>query len=185
MKILYISPENTVGTLSLWKQAHEARGNKCDFVTLYKTRHSFDPGYCLDLPLITTKSLYLNFRQKYYQLHQGKKGNYEEKMCPACRKIKDNYPMGLVFISGNFIDKHKDDILSTVKSEERRAIDKNPLERIMDINRENKNHYRIETTTDTLAQRIGKILHNSYKGEIEYKFSEGQKVLQVFWSRES
>ena len=79
MKILYISPENTVGTLSLWKQAHEARGNKCDFVTLYKTRHSFDPGYCLDLPLIRTNSLYLNFRQKYYQLHQGKEGNYKEK----------------------------------------------------------------------------------------------------------
>jgi len=39
MKILYISPENTVGTLSLWKKAHEAQGNQCEFVTLFKARN--------------------------------------------------------------------------------------------------------------------------------------------------
>jgi len=111
--------------------------------------------------------------------------HYEEKKCPACRKIQDKYPMGFVFISGNFIDQHKDDILHTVKSEEKRAIDKNPLERIMEIEKKKKNHYKIKTTTDTLAQRIGKILHNSYKGDIEYKFSEDQKILRVFWSRQS
>jgi uncharacterized protein YpmS len=93
--------------------------------------------------------------------------------------------MGFVFISGNFINQHKDDILHTVKSEEKRAIDKNPLERIMEIEKKEENQYRIKTTTDTLAQRIGKILYNSYKGDIEYKFSEDQKVIRVFWSRQS
>ena len=44
MKILYISPENTVGTLTLWKQAHEARGNECMFITLYNTKHKYDSG---------------------------------------------------------------------------------------------------------------------------------------------
>ena len=37
MKILYISPENTVGTMSLWKKAHEMHGNTCDFITFYKS----------------------------------------------------------------------------------------------------------------------------------------------------
>ncbi len=79
MKILYISPENTVGTLSLWKKAHEMRGNQCDFITLYPTRHDYDPGYCLNLPLISTNKFYLNFRQKYYQVLKGKNGSYKEK----------------------------------------------------------------------------------------------------------
>ena len=35
MKILYISPENTVGTLSLWKRAHEELGNHCRYITYY------------------------------------------------------------------------------------------------------------------------------------------------------
>ena len=35
MRILYISPENTVGILSIWKKAHEDMANECKFVTFY------------------------------------------------------------------------------------------------------------------------------------------------------
>lgn len=79
MKILYISPENTVGTLSLWKQAHESRGNQCDFVTLYPTRHNYDPGYCLNLPLISSNAKYLKYRDKYYQRQSGDNNPIKEK----------------------------------------------------------------------------------------------------------
>jgi len=57
MKILYISPENTVGTLSLWKKAHEAQGNQCEFVTLFKARNDFDSGICLNLAISHGKAL--------------------------------------------------------------------------------------------------------------------------------
>ena len=30
MKILYISPENTVGTMALWKEIHQKNGNECE-----------------------------------------------------------------------------------------------------------------------------------------------------------
>ncbi|MFC1527393.1 glycosyltransferase [Candidatus Neomarinimicrobiota bacterium] len=79
MKVLYISPENTVGTLSLWKKAHEKVGNQCDFITLYPTRHDYDPGYCLNLPLVSSNSLYIKFRHKYYKYHKGSEGSYKEK----------------------------------------------------------------------------------------------------------
>lgn len=79
MKILYISPENTVGTLSLWKKAHEKRGNQCEFVTLYPTRHEYDPGYCLNLPLISSNARYLKYRDKYYQRQSGEKDAIKEK----------------------------------------------------------------------------------------------------------
>ena len=35
MKILYISPENTVGTLSLWKNEHESNGHICRTLTFF------------------------------------------------------------------------------------------------------------------------------------------------------
>ena len=79
MKVLYISPENTVGTLDLWKKAHEARGNQCTFVTLYSTKHSYDPGICLNLPLVNTSPLYMKSRHRYYQIARGIKGDYREK----------------------------------------------------------------------------------------------------------
>ena len=79
MKILYISPENTVGTLSSWKRAHEAKGNECTFITLYKSKNKYDPGICLDLPLVNTSSWYLRGRHRYYQLFRGELGDYKER----------------------------------------------------------------------------------------------------------
>ena len=79
MKILYISPENTVNTLTMWKLAHEEKGNKCEFITLFKSRNNFDPGICLDLPLVTSKSWYMFWRHKYYQFFRGTLGDYKQK----------------------------------------------------------------------------------------------------------
>ena len=42
MKILYISPENTVGTLTLWKNEHLERGNECRTVTFFRSPKDFD-----------------------------------------------------------------------------------------------------------------------------------------------
>ena len=79
MKILYIAPENTVGTLNLRKEAHEARGNKCTFVTLYPTKHGYDPGICLNLPLVKASPWYMQSRHRYYLLARGRSGDYQEK----------------------------------------------------------------------------------------------------------
>jgi len=79
MKILYISPENTVGTLGLWKKAHEAKGNQCDFVTLYETKQKYNAGICLNLPLIKSSSWYMISRHFYYKMVRSKEGDYKEK----------------------------------------------------------------------------------------------------------
>jgi len=79
MKILYISPENTVGTLSPWKKAHEARGNECTFITLFPSHQGFDPGICLNLPLIKSSPWYTKSRQHYYKITRGTKGGYQDK----------------------------------------------------------------------------------------------------------
>ena len=94
MKILYISPENTVGTINLWKQAHEARGNECTFITLYHTKHDYDPGICLNLPLVRASPWYMQGRHRYYQLARGGSGDYQEK---------DGYPP--VWKPNSFLEK--------------------------------------------------------------------------------
>ncbi len=78
MKILYISPENTVGTLSLWKKAHEKYGNECTIITLYNTKHHDNEGICLNLPLIKSNSLYMKGRHWYYKFARHHKGDYRE-----------------------------------------------------------------------------------------------------------
>ena len=76
MKILYISPENTVGTLSTWKNFHLSKGNQCDFITFYKTPNNFDSGICLNLPLISSSKLYRSLRTLHYKINKQSKSEY-------------------------------------------------------------------------------------------------------------
>jgi NMD protein affecting ribosome stability and mRNA decay len=113
---------------------------------------------------------------------KGKKG-VSSKKCPACRKIEDGFAMGIVKLYGDFILEHRDEIINLLRSEERRAIEKNPLERLMKIEKQGKGLY-VETTTDSLALRIGKVLSRSYKGETKFDWKYGDKSLIVEWGRE-
>ena len=53
MKILYISPENTVGTLSLWKRAHAELGNHCRYITYYPSMLGYEDDIVSTLNYIT------------------------------------------------------------------------------------------------------------------------------------
>jgi len=68
-----------VGTMSLWKKAHEMKGNECDFITFYNNPNQHDSGICLNLPLISTAQWYLQFRHQYYKYFRGELGDYHEK----------------------------------------------------------------------------------------------------------
>ena len=77
MKILYVSPENTVGLLTMWETIHVNRGNQSKFITMYRSKQNFNDGLCLDLPFIGTKNKYINARNKYYKITRGPMGDQE------------------------------------------------------------------------------------------------------------
>ena len=79
MKILYISPENTVGTLTLWKKEHEKRGNECRTITFFQSPKSFEDDICLNLPFNFTRPAMANIRNKIYQFYRGGSGYFREK----------------------------------------------------------------------------------------------------------
>ena len=102
--------------------------------------------------------------------------------CPACQKIKDKFPGGIVTLTGEFLQKHKDEIINLIKNEEERARGFNPLERIIKILNDPKK-IEVSTTNERLAQRIGKKVKKAFSGEVAYKWSQGTKLLRVTWSR--
>jgi NMD protein affecting ribosome stability and mRNA decay len=103
-------------------------------------------------------------------------------ICPACRKALEKYAMGYLYISGEFWKTHKDDIMRLINNEVERARGLNPLHQIIDIY-EKEGKTVIETTTDQLAQRLGRSLYKAYKGDLEFKWSKGNKLVRVYWSR--
>jgi hypothetical protein len=41
----------------------------------------------------------------------------------------------------------------------------------------------IQTTTEKLAQRIGRAIRSAHKGEVKYQFGETNQVARVYWER--
>lgn len=118
-------------------------------------------------------------------LPRGKKreGIQHEILCPACRKERDHVPGGILKLSGDFIVKHRNEILNLVRNESSQALGDNPLERIMSMEAIDGG-IEISTTNEKLAQRIGKAIHRAYRGSIEYKWSTDNKQARVNWHRD-
>lgn len=72
LKILYISPENTVGTLSYWKRGHELMGNQCRYVTFFRTARKYEEDILLDLPLVGRKPWFMKLRIIFTKYIEGK-----------------------------------------------------------------------------------------------------------------
>ena len=100
--------------------------------------------------------------------------------CPACRKIRDGYAEGFVYIYWPNWLIHKANVLNLIHHEEKLASGINPLERIIGI-RTRSDGADIETTTEHMAQRLGRHLVKAFKGHVQYKWSRQDKLARVYW----
>jgi hypothetical protein len=111
----------------------------------------------------------------------GTQGRPHPAYCPACTKIKDRYPGGELRLAG-FDTTERGEIARILRNEEERARAKNPLERIMRMEAADGG-WKIETTTEKLAQRLGRAVHKARGGRVEYKWSHNNKFVRVWWEK--
>ena len=78
IKILYISPENTVGVLSLWKKAHEERGNYCRYITLYPSKLGYEDDIVLNLPFVSSSDRYIYIRNLLQKVFYKRNPEHEK-----------------------------------------------------------------------------------------------------------
>jgi len=104
-------------------------------------------------------------------------------VCPACLKIRDNFPGGIVTLKGDYVLPHKEEILNLIKNEETRARGLNPLERVMSVKENGYGSIVISTTNEKMAQRIGRAVKKAFHGEVAYHWSHDNKLVRVDWER--
>ncbi len=105
-----------------------------------------------------------------------------QTLCPACRRIEDNYPAGFVRLTGPFYRQHRDEIINLVRNVESKEKELHPLERIMNISDLNGTT-EITTTGVHIARRIGEALSRAYKGDFDMQYVEDDKSIRVQWER--
>jgi NMD protein affecting ribosome stability and mRNA decay len=112
----------------------------------------------------------------------AKPENAHQTSCPACHRVRDQYPAGYVTLTGDFFAQHEQEILQLIQHREAHEKKEHPLQRIMAT--EKTKFGAIVTTTDIhLARNIGEALHHAYQGELEFHYHPGENLLRVNWSR--
>jgi NMD protein affecting ribosome stability and mRNA decay len=131
-------------------------------------------------------ALYQNKRWFFDEkLHRKLAGTdkVREVLCPTCRKIRDRYPEGILTLSGEFFKQHKDEIITLLEKEASRVAGRNVQDRIIRMAPEGKDRLVVETTTEKLAQHLGRAVYRAYKGELDFRWSEMNKFVRVYWKR--
>jgi hypothetical protein len=112
---------------------------------------------------------------------QEKPVEFGKTVCPACQRIEDQYPAGIIHLNGEFMNSNRKEILQLIRNTERVEKSEHPMERVMAIN-VNHTFTEVLTTGTHLARRIGKHLQNSYQGELNINF-EGENFVRIYWNR--
>lgn len=124
-------------------------------------------------------ALFINGRWSWQKAASAKTN---KTICPACRRVADNYPAGCVEIKGLFFQEHREEVLSLILNVEKREKDERPLERIISIVG-TKDRATVTTTGIHVARRIGEALARAYKGELSYQYADAAQSIRVYWER--
>jgi NMD protein affecting ribosome stability and mRNA decay len=88
-----------------------------------------------------------------------------EELCPACRRIKEEFPAGVVTLRGEFAREHKEEMVHLARHQEEAEKREHPLNRIMSIE-EDAQGIVINTTDIHLPRRIGEAVKRAFHDEI-------------------
>jgi hypothetical protein len=106
-------------------------------------------------------------------------------LCPACRSTNQGTPTGILYLSGSFLARNRFEILNRLRSAERAATAKNPLERVIRIQGESRSPVVVETTSEKLAHRLGRAIRRACGGSLEIRFSHEDRLVRVYWRRDA
>jgi NMD protein affecting ribosome stability and mRNA decay len=141
-----------------------------------------DPTICPTCGIVYHNKIWKNAPHLIEEF-KNKKKEIHKKDCPACRKIKDGYALGIVEIEGDFIDSKKEEVHNRIKHVAGEEFIHNPLERIIKVEN-TENRIVIYTTTEHLAKKIGKSLSKAFKTKVDIVFSDSDKLTRVYVYKE-
>jgi hypothetical protein len=148
----------------------------------YELQEGMEAAYCHQCHVVYQNKRWFFDENLYNQLKGSEQ--VQEVICPACRKINDRYPQGYLTLSGEFFVQHRDEIMKVLEKEASRVAARSFDDRIIQMEPEGEGKMVVETTTDKLAQHLGKAVHKAYKGDLTFKWGgDINKLVRVYWSR--
>lgn len=104
-------------------------------------------------------------------------------LCPGCTRVEKRLYEGEVMVHHDWKAVEKQEVLNLIRHEEARARATNPTARIALMEDRGDDLY-ILTTTQFLAERIGRELHKAYRGNLKVMPLPRERFSRVRWSRD-
>jgi hypothetical protein len=120
------------------------------------------------------KAVYHNGRWQWGQ----KPADSHAELCPACRRVNDDLPAGIVTLHGAWARQHKDELIGLARNEEAAEKPEHPLNRIAKIE-EMDDGLVISTTDIHLPRRIGEAVRHAFHRHLDLHFDEGGYFLRA------
>jgi NMD protein affecting ribosome stability and mRNA decay len=112
----------------------------------------------------------------------AKPADAREALCPACKRIEDKYPKGLVTLTGPYLAAREGELVGLIRNTEANEKGEHPLSRIMAIDK-TREGVVISTTDSHLARRIGSALKDAHHGNLDLHYDKAEDFVRVWWSR--
>lgn len=104
---------------------------------------------------------------------------------PVTKMEKEGVCDGVLRLSGSMVEKHKEEIMNAIKHSEQMAIEKDPTNKIVNIEENGADQVTIYTAKNQLAVTMGKKIDSAFKGgSLEIKWSEDDKPSDVKWHKD-
>lgn len=105
-------------------------------------------------------------------------------LCPACRRISESVPAGIVTLSGEYVRTHRDELISNIRAQEQAERAEHPMNRIIDLlSSEDSATIEVTTTDIHLPRRIGESIERANGGTLHEFYDEDGYFLRVDWRR--
>lgn len=129
----------------------------------------------------TCQAVYRNGRWQWAERPAGA----VELLCQACQRIADNFPAGILTLSGPFVQTHGDELLRLARHQEEAEKGEHALNRIMAITTEAADRVVISTTDIHTPRRIGEAILSAYRGALAEHFDEDGYFVRIEWRRDT
>ena len=106
-----------------------------------------------------------------------------QRTCPACQRIRDDYPAGYLSLRGEFLVMHRREIESLIQHIVNREKQEHPLKRLMRIEEDKEGVVEVTFTEPHLTAQVGEQIQRAYDGILKTHYEQGEYLVRVDWER--
>jgi len=106
-------------------------------------------------------------------------GRVAKVLCPACTRVRDRYPAGVVTIPAALVDR-REEITNLVRNLERNESEEHPLERVMDV-KSVAGALVVTTTGVHLARHVAHKLAKRFHKKPRIRYADDEELVHVDW----